>query len=291
MILDKKPVADVLTPLAVDRQRLARQRVEDRHRHQLLGEVERTVIVGTIADHDRQTIGLVPRPDKMVRGGLGRRIGAGYEWQHKSGFFIGSGVEYQDFHEQVDKEKKWVYTKSNATQVGTDTYQQNIPVVINTGFGTTSATLRVDIEENSVTTDYQEGDQVSFRLTVDHSLKWLRVPVYVGYHYEWRNWFAEVRGGMGLQVFLASNSTITEVLEARDKIKIRETESTKQLKHLQKTIWDAQGGLYAGYRFSDAWSASLGYEQWFSLQSVVDRPNVSTKTNGSGVQLALRRTF
>ncbi|MCF8236953.1 MAG: porin family protein [Saprospiraceae bacterium] len=219
------------------------------------------------------------------------RLGAGYEWQHKSRFFVGSGLEYQDFHERVDKEKKWTFTKKNATQVGTDTYQQNIPVVINTGFGTTTTTLRVDIEESSVATDYQEGDNVSFRMTVDHSLKWLRVPVYAGYHYEWKNWFAEVRGGMGLQIFLASNSTITEILEARNKIKIRESESTKQLNHVRKTIWDAQGGLYAGYSFSDNWSASIGYEQWYSLQSVVDRPNVSTITTGSGIQLALRRTF
>ncbi len=219
------------------------------------------------------------------------RIGAGYEWQHKSGFFAGSGLEYQDFHEQVVKEKSWTYTKKNATQIGTDVYQQNIPLVINSGFGTTTTTLRVDIEENSQPTDYQEGESVSFRLTVDHSLKWLRVPLYAGYHYDWGKWFAEIRAGAGMQVFLASKSGITEILDARGKIKIRESESSKQINHLRSTIWDAQGGVYAGYRFSGRWSASIGYEQWYSLQSVVDRPNVSTRTNGSGAQVALRRTF
>lgn len=219
------------------------------------------------------------------------RIGAGYEFQHKSGIFAGTGIEYQDFHERVDKEKKWIYTKKNATQVGSDLFQQNIPVVINSGFGTASTTLRVDISENSLPTDYQEGDPVIFKMTVDHSLQYIRVPLYLGYHYEWRRWFGEIRGGSGLQIYLGSKSQVTRVAESRGKIMIRETESVNQLKHVRPAIWDLQGGVYAGYRWSTAWSVSCGYEYWQSLQSVVDRPNISTFTSGSGIQLALRRSF
>ena len=219
------------------------------------------------------------------------RLGVGYEWQHKSGFFVGSGLEYQDFHEEVMKEKSWTFTKQNGTQVGSDRYQQNIPLVINSGFGTASTILRVDISESSSTTDYQEGDQVSFRMTVDHSLKWMRVPVVAGYHYQWKNWFAEVRGGMGLQIFLSSDATITQVMDDRGKISLQQSQSTNSIKHIRSTIWDTQAGLYAGYQWADTWSISCGYERWYSLQSVVDRPNVRTFTNGSGLQVALRRNF
>ncbi len=219
------------------------------------------------------------------------RFGAGYEFQHHSGLFAGSGIEYQEFHELVDKEKKWIYTKKNATQVGSDLFQQNIPVVINSGFGTASTTLRVDIEENSLPTNYQEGDPVIFKMTVDHSLNYIRIPFYLGYQYEWRRWFAEIRGGTGLQIYIGSKSQVTQVTESKGKIKIRESASVNQLKHVRPTLWDLQGGIYAGYKLSDAWGISCGYEYWQSLQSVVDRPNMSTFTSGSGIQVALRRTF
>lgn len=219
------------------------------------------------------------------------RFGAGYEWQHQSGLFAGTGVAYQEFQERVEKEKKWVYTIKNATQVGSDLYQQNIPVVINSGFGTASTTLRVDMEGSSLPTDYQEGDPVIFKMTVDHSLKYIRVPLYLGYQYEWRRWFGEVRAGSGLQIYMGSKAQVTQVAESKGKIRIRETETINQLKYVRPAIWDLQGGLYAGYRWSDAWSVSCGYEYWQSLQSVVDRPNVKTFTSGSGVQLALRRSF
>ena len=219
------------------------------------------------------------------------RFGAGYEYQHKSGIFAGSGIEYQDFHEQVGKEKKWNYTKQNSTQVGSDLFQQNIPVVINSGFGTASTTLRVDIKETGEITDYKEGDPVAFKMTVDHSLTFIRIPVYIGYHYNWNRWFGEIRGGTGLQVYVGSKAQVTQVTEARGKIKMHQTEVINQLKHVRPAIWDLQGGLYAGYMMSDTWSISCGYEYWQSLQSLVDRPNVSTFTSGSGIQLALRRSF
>lgn len=219
------------------------------------------------------------------------RFGAGYEWQHKSGFFIGTGLEYQDFKEEVVREKSWTYTKQNGTQVGSDKYQQNIPLVINSGFGTASTVLRVDINENNPTTDYQEGDIISFRMTMNHSLKWMRIPVTLGYHYAWRNWFAEVRGGLGMQLFLSSNAQITKLMDDRGKISLQESQATNPIKYVRSTILDTQAGLYAGYQWSDHWSVSCGYERWYSLQSVVDRPNVSTFTNGSGLQIALRRNF
>ena len=75
VILDVKPVAHV-PAVAVDRDRLARQRAQDHHRHQLLGEVVGAVVVRAVGQHDRQAIGLVPGADQVVGRGLGRRIGA-----------------------------------------------------------------------------------------------------------------------------------------------------------------------------------------------------------------------
>jgi hypothetical protein len=51
------------------------ERVQDRHRHQLLGEVEGPVVVRAVGDDDRQPIGLPPGADEVVRGRLGGRIG------------------------------------------------------------------------------------------------------------------------------------------------------------------------------------------------------------------------
>ena len=70
-----EPVTD-LVALAIDRQRLAIQRVEDDQRDQLLGEVVRAVVVGAVGDDGRQTVSAAPGAHQMVTGGFGGRIGA-----------------------------------------------------------------------------------------------------------------------------------------------------------------------------------------------------------------------
>ena len=75
MIFHIQPVTD-LVALAIDRQRLAIQRIEDHQRDQLLGEVERAVVVGTVGDDGRQAVSTAPGAHQMVTGGLGGRIGA-----------------------------------------------------------------------------------------------------------------------------------------------------------------------------------------------------------------------
>ena len=80
MVVDMQPVANV-GALAIDRQRLAVQAIEDDQRNELFGEMVGTVVVGTVRDQRRQAVGVVPGADEMVgsslRGGVGRmgRVG------------------------------------------------------------------------------------------------------------------------------------------------------------------------------------------------------------------------
>ena len=74
VVLHVQPVAD-LVALAVDRQRLARERLDDHQRDQLLREVVGAVVVGAVGHHHRQAVGVAPGRDQVVRRRLGRRIG------------------------------------------------------------------------------------------------------------------------------------------------------------------------------------------------------------------------
>src|SRR3546814_6054504 len=69
-----QPVAD-LHSVAIDRQRLARQRVQEEQRDQLFRKLIRAIIIGAVGRRRLQSIGVVIGADEMVRGRLGRRIG------------------------------------------------------------------------------------------------------------------------------------------------------------------------------------------------------------------------
>ncbi len=73
VIFHIEPVTDLVT-LAVHRQRFAIQRIEDDQRDQLLGEVERAVVVGTVGDYGRQAVSTAPGSHQMVTGSLGGGI-------------------------------------------------------------------------------------------------------------------------------------------------------------------------------------------------------------------------
>lgn len=75
VILDVEPVADVLA-VAVDRQLLVGQRVDDHQRDELLREVVRTVVVRAARDRRRDLVGAVVGHDEQVSTGLRSRIRA-----------------------------------------------------------------------------------------------------------------------------------------------------------------------------------------------------------------------
>ena len=74
MVFHEEPIAHV-GPIAIKRYRLARHRLKDHHRDQLLGELPGAVIVGAVGEHHRQAVGVVPGAHQMVAGGLAGRIG------------------------------------------------------------------------------------------------------------------------------------------------------------------------------------------------------------------------
>ena len=75
VVLDIEPVADVLA-IAVDRQLLVGQCVDDHQRDELLREVVRAVIVRAARDRRRDLVGAVVGHDEQVSTGLRSRIRA-----------------------------------------------------------------------------------------------------------------------------------------------------------------------------------------------------------------------
>ena len=73
---DPEPVAD-LHPVAVDRQPLPRERVEDAERDQLLRVLTRPVVVGGADDQRLGLVGLAVGADHHVAAGLRGRVGRG----------------------------------------------------------------------------------------------------------------------------------------------------------------------------------------------------------------------
>ncbi len=75
VVFDVEPVAD-LHAVAVHRQRLAGQGVDDHQRDEFFGEVERPVVVRAVGGEHRQAVGVVPCADQVVAGGLAGAVGA-----------------------------------------------------------------------------------------------------------------------------------------------------------------------------------------------------------------------
>src|SRR5690606_34225811 len=75
MVFHVQPVAD-LHAVAIHRQGLAGQGVDDHQRDELFGEVVRAVVVRAVGGEHRQAVGVVVGTHQVVAGGLAGRIGA-----------------------------------------------------------------------------------------------------------------------------------------------------------------------------------------------------------------------
>lgn len=71
MVLDVEPVPHVHA-IAVDRQRLARKRVEDEQRDEFFRVMVRPVVVGTIGRRRIQPVGVMPGTHQVIGSSLGR---------------------------------------------------------------------------------------------------------------------------------------------------------------------------------------------------------------------------
>ncbi|MNE16218.1 hypothetical protein D3C80_1091570 [compost metagenome] len=74
VVFDEQPVTHLLA-IAIHRQWLAGQGIEDHQRDQLFGEMVWAVVVRAVGDQHRQAVSTVPGAYQVVRGGLARRIG------------------------------------------------------------------------------------------------------------------------------------------------------------------------------------------------------------------------
>jgi hypothetical protein len=74
MIINEQPVTNV-EPAAVNWHCLARESLDDRQRDELFRKLMRSIIVRAIGEQDRESVGMTPCPDQMVRRGLAGRIG------------------------------------------------------------------------------------------------------------------------------------------------------------------------------------------------------------------------
>ncbi len=135
MIFYIEPVTD-LVALAIDRQRLAIQCIEDHQRDQLLGEVIRAVVVGAVGDDGRQAVGTAPGAYQVVTGSLGGRIGAaggvggclGKELQWLTGgdfIRMGQIPIHLIGGDMVEAEGRFAYLVQTVP-VGTSCFQQHI---------------------------------------------------------------------------------------------------------------------------------------------------------------------
>src|SRR5262249_50299944 len=73
MIIDVKPVS-YIAAAAIDRQRLALDRIQDSEWNELLRKLKWTIVVRAVRHDDRKVIGLEPGMGEMVRRSLARRI-------------------------------------------------------------------------------------------------------------------------------------------------------------------------------------------------------------------------
>ncbi|MCY1231189.1 hypothetical protein D9M72_436280 [compost metagenome] len=75
VIAHVQPVAHI-EAVAINRQRLARQRIGDDQRDQLFREMVRAIVVGAVRRQHRQSIRMVIRTHQVIRGRLGCRVRA-----------------------------------------------------------------------------------------------------------------------------------------------------------------------------------------------------------------------
>ncbi len=73
MIAHEQPVAH-LRAIAINRKRLARERVRNHERNQLFWKVQRPVIVAAVGDQRGQPVGVVPGANQVVAGRFGRGV-------------------------------------------------------------------------------------------------------------------------------------------------------------------------------------------------------------------------
>ena len=74
VVLDIEPVANLL-PIAIDRERLAIEGVQNNERDELLRKMKGAVVVGAVCRESGEPVGVLEGADEVVAGGFGGGIG------------------------------------------------------------------------------------------------------------------------------------------------------------------------------------------------------------------------
>lgn len=231
-----------------------------------------------------------PRPAEVEREQDNLRLGLGYQFITRAGWFVRTGIDYQRFREQTTHERTWTFTRQQGQPVPGG-FRQQLPMTLQTGFGEMETDLRVSVVERMAPLDYQEGEKVQLRLQLDQTLHQIRWPVDLGYQRKFGKWTADASAGAAL-VFLAGyEASLTRVIENRNRIRLREMPALRRPEGLSTVSLDLHAGGRIGYQAAPDWNIGLGYEYWFMPIPVAERPGYSSYLNGHGFTLSVQASL
>ncbi len=231
-----------------------------------------------------------PRPAEVEREQDNLRLGLGYQFITRTGWFVRTGIDYQRFREQTTHERTWTFTRQQGQPVPGG-FRQQLPMTLQTGFGEMETDLRVSVFERMAPLDYQEGEKVQLRLQLDQTLHQIRWPVDMGYQHRFGKWTADASAGAAL-VFLAGyEASLTRVIENRNRIRLRELPALRRPEGLSTVSLDLHAGGRIGFQAAPDWNIGLGYEYWFMPIPVAERPGYSSYLNGHGFTLSVQASL
>ena len=217
----------------------------------------------------------------------GLRLGLGWEWQHRSGWFLSSGLEYQAVREETERALPWRFTRMGGMP-GPGGFSQDLALSLSGGFGNNSADLRVSVRELQNTQDYQEGDSVRLSLTMRHQLRQVRVPVMAGYRLSHHRFFAEIKAGVGLQVNTGFDAELTKLTDERNRLRLQGPVRLKRSPQLSAAFVDVQVGAAVGLRLFQGLEWSVGWDGWRGIGPAVRLAHGQGFLTGTGITTGIR---
>lgn len=217
----------------------------------------------------------------------GLRLGLGWEWQHRSGWFLTSGLEYQAVREETERALPWRFTRMGGMP-GPGGFSQDLALSLSGGFGNNSADLRVSVRELQNTQDYQEGDSVRLSLHMRQRLQQVRIPLQAGYRIGHRRFFGEIKAGFGVQINVAFDAELTRLRDDRNRLGLLAPVPLRRSPQLAALSLDLQAGAAVGCRLGNGLEWTIGWDGWRGIGAAVRSPMGQGVLQGSGVTTSVR---
>lgn len=215
------------------------------------------------------------------------RIGTGWEWQFTSGWFLGTGMEFQSVREETERALLWRFTRKGGMP-SPGGFNQQLALALPGGFGISSADLRVSVRELQNTQDYQEGDSVSLALTLRQQIRQVRLPVLAGYRIQHGRFFGEIRAGVGVSFHADFDAELSRLADERNRMGLQRPIRLMRSPQLNRTLLDVQAGAAAGLRMVHGLELAIGWDGWRTLVPSVEHQEVQGFLQGSGVSAGIR---